>query len=328
MLPSVRILLLLLLTTLPLHARPYDAVVDRVVELVVERYVYEDVARCCTAELRESYAQGKLDAADDAAFAANVTRELRRACDDEHFELLVRSPEAPPPSDPRAWLEPLCRRNYDFAEVRTLEGNVGYLDLRSFPPPDVAGTTAAGAMQFLSGSDAVIVDLRRNGGGSGDMVLFLATYFFERQTALSNTIRRAQGTSTQDRTLPYVPGPRLANAELFILTSKTTFSAAEAFAFSLQQLKRATIVGEVTRGGANAGRYTDVPPNFRLFVSNAHAVSAATGATWDKTGIQPDLAAPAADALRVAHREAVRRLIAKAAGERKGELEAVLKSLD
>ena len=326
MLAAMRLLVLLLLV-LPLHAQPRDAVIDRVAELIVERYVYEDVARRCTAELRELHKAGKLDAADDAGFAENVTRELRRACDDQHFELVVRKTDAAPPSDPSSWLEPLRRRNYDFAEVRRLEGNVGYLDLRSFPPPDVAGTTAAGAMQFLSASDAVIVDLRENGGGTGDMVLFLATYFFERQTALSNTIRRAQGTSTQDRTLPYVPGPRLADAELFILTSAKTFSAAEAFAFSLQQLKRATIVGEVTRGGANAGRYTDVPPNFRLFVSNAHAVSAATGATWDKVGIQPDVAVPAAEALRAAHREAVKRLIAKAEGERKAELEKVLANL-
>lgn len=283
-------------------------VLQRVSDLIRERYVYEDVARRCTERLLQRAAAGELAGKDDAAFAAAVTAALRSDCDDEHFELVVRAADAPPPMDPSAWMEPLRRRNYDFVELRSLPGNVGYLDLRSFPPPDVAANVAAGAMNMLAGTDAIIIDLRRNGGGTGDMVLFLATYFFDQQTAFMNTARRAAGASTQDRTLPYVPGPRLAKQELFILTSATTFSAAEAFAFGLQQLKRATIVGEPTRGGANAGRYTDVPPNFRLFVSNAHATSPATGASWDKTGITPDVRVPAGDALTAAHREALRRL--------------------
>ncbi|HYH08212.1 MAG TPA: S41 family peptidase [Thermoanaerobaculia bacterium] len=313
-------LLLLLLTT-----SDRTAVLDRIGELVRERYVYEDVARRCTAQLQERNARGEFAALEDAPFAAAVTAALRADCDDKHFELVVSQPSAPAPADPSSWLEPLRRRNYDFAEVRHMPGNVGYVEIRSFPPPDVAATVAAGAMNMLAGTDAIIIDLRRNGGGTGDMVLFLATYFFERQTALGNTIRRAQGTSTQDRTLPYVPGPRLTKQELFILTGKETFSAAEAFAFLLQQVKRATIVGAVTKGGANAGRFTDVPPNFRVFISNAHATSAATGKTWDKVGITPDIAVPEAEALTAAHREALRRLRAKttdAAWQR--ELDALL----
>ena len=296
-----------------LLAAPSDrsAVIDRLAELIRERYVYEDVAKRCTAQLRERHARGELAQGDDAAFAAAVTSALRADCDDKHFELVVREAAAPPPADPSSWLEPLRRRNYDFPEVRHLPGNVGYVEIRSFPPPDVAATVAAGAMNMLAGTDAIIIDLRRNGGGTGDMVLFLATYFFERPTALSNTIRRAQGTSTQDRTLPFVPGPRLTRQELFLLTGSATFSAAEAFAFSLQQLQRGTIVGAVTKGGANAGRYTDVPPNFRIFISNAHATSAATGKTWDKVGITPDIAVPESDALAAAHREALKRLRAK-----------------
>lgn len=320
--------LLFLLLTASVHAADRGAVIDRAAELIRERYVYEDVATRCTAQLQQRHARGEFEKLDDKAFAEAVTAALRTDCDDEHFELVVRPPSAPPLSDPSAWMEPLRRRNYDFSEVRHLAGNVGYLEIRSFPPPDVAATVAAGAMNMLSGTDAIIIDLRHNGGGTGDMVAFVATYFFERQTALSNTIRRAQGTSTQDRTLPYVPGPRLTKQELFILTGKETFSAAEGFAFSLQQLKRATIVGAVTRGGANAGRFTDVSETFRVFISNAHATSAATGETWDKVGITPDLPAPEADALTIAHREALQRLRNKttdAAWQR--ELDALLAAM-
>jgi hypothetical protein len=317
--PTWPLLLLLLATP------DRTAVIERVGELVRERYVYEDVARRCTARLHARHTRGEFANLDDGAFAHAVTAALRADCDDKHFELVVREAAAPAPSDPSSWLEPLRRRNYDFSEVRHMPGNVGYVEIRSFPPPDVAATVAAGAMNMLAGTDAIIIDLRRNGGGTGDMVLFLATYFFERQTALSNTIRRAQGTSTQDRTLPYVPGPRLTKQELFILTGSTTFSAAEGFAFTLQQLKRATIVGTVTKGGANAGRFTDVAPNFRVFISNAHATSAATGKTWDKSGITPDIAVPEADALTAAHREALRRLREKATdGGWQKELDALL----
>lgn len=302
--------------------------IARAGELIRERYVYEDVAKRCTARLEGREKAGEFANMDDAAFATAVTNALRSDCEDKHFELVVRAPNAPPPSDPSSWMEPLRRRNYDFVEVRSLPGNVGYLDLRSFPPPDVAGTVAAGAMNFLSGTDAIIVDLRRNGGGTGDMVIFLATYFFDQQTALTNTVRRAQGTSTLDRTLPFVPGPRLTKQDVFILTSNTTFSAAEGFAFALQQTKRATVVGETTGGGANAGRYSDVPPNFRVFISNAHAVSAATGLSWDKVGVAPDIRASAGDALTVAHREALTRLRGKTKDEKwQRELDAIIETM-
>jgi hypothetical protein len=317
---------LLLLLSLPSFAADRKPVLRRIGEVLIERYVYKDVAERCAAHLQSEAARFEID--DPEKFALAITNELRTVCDDRHFELIVQRPPTSTnaaPQDPNWWVEPLRRRNHDFNEVRRLPGNVGYLELLSFPPPDVAGTTAAGAMNFLSSSDAVIIDLRRNSGGTGDMVIFLATYFFDRVTPLTNTERRAQGTITQDRTLPFVPGPRLTTQDVFVLTSRATFSAAEGLAFALQQVRRATIVGETTKGGANAGRYVDVSPEFRLFVSNAHATSVATGKSWDKVGVQPDIAIDAADALQRAHAEALRALIAKAKdADRKRELEWLL----
>jgi hypothetical protein len=324
MLRSVAALLLLL--SLPSFAADRKPVLRRIGEVLIERYVYKDVAERCAAHLESEAARFEID--DPEKFALAITNELRTVCDDRHFELIVQRPQTSTnaaPQDPNWWVEPLRRRNHDFNDVRRLPGNVGYLELLSFPPPDVAGTTAAGAMNFLSSSDAVIIDLRRNSGGTGDMVIFLATYFFDRVTPLTNTERRAQGTITQDRTLPFVPGPRLTIQDVFILTSRATFSAAEGLAFALQQVKRATIVGETTKGGANAGRYVDVSPEFRLFVSNAHATSVATGKSWDKVGVRPDIVVDAADALERAHAEALRALIAKTKdADRKRELEWLL----
>jgi C-terminal processing protease CtpA/Prc len=284
--------------------------VERIAALVEESYVFEEAAHRMAAQLRARQASGAYDALNDPeALAAALTADLRRIGEDEHLEVVVRRPAQAPAQAPAQpdWLEPLRRRNFDFARAEILEGNIGYLDLRSFPPPEVAGDTAAAAMQFLANADAIIIDLRRNSGGTGDMVHFLATYFFEQRTLISRTFRRAENRTTDDRTLPYVPGRRMVKTPLFILTSRETFSAAEGFAFSLQQLGRATIVGERTRGGANAGRYRRATETFSVFIPMAHAMAAESEKSWDRVGVQPDVPTPAADALDAALQKARQR---------------------
>ena len=309
----------------PLSSEQKKAALEKVIEELSAGYVHKEAADTIEKYLREQMARDAYKSVNDEdSLAKMLTAELRRIGNDEHLELVVHRPEPPanPPRDPNAWIDDLRLRNFDFNRLATLSGNVRYLELNSFPPPEVAGETAAASMRFLAGADAVIIDLRRNGGGTGDMAAFLATYFFEQRTALVRTFRRVENSTTEDRTLAHVPGPKIPTADLFILTSASTFSAAEAFAFSLQQLKRATIVGEKTRGGANAGRYRPATDRFRVFVPNAHATSAATGKTWDKVGIEPEIKVEAGAALNVAHREALSRLAQKgSAPSRKKELE-------
>ncbi len=291
-----------------------NAVIERIIDELSSVYVYKEAAEKIAVHLRQQFETGNYDViAEDEAFAKRLTTELRGVGDDQHLEVVVRRPDPPsaPLADPNALTDELRFRNFDFARLASLPGNVRYLELNSFPPPEMAGETAVAAMRFLAGGDAIIIDLRRNSGGTGDMVAFLSTYFFEQRTTLTRTFRRVENQTTEDRTLPFVPGPRILKADLFVLTSKATFSAAEAFAFALQQLERATIVGEVTRGGANAGRYRAATDRFRVFVPNAHATSAATGKTWDKVGIEPDVKVPASSALDVAQREALSRLVQK-----------------
>jgi hypothetical protein len=309
----------------PLSSEQKKAVLEKVVEELSAGYVHKEAADKIAQYLREQIAQDAYKAIkDEESFAKMLTADLRRIGNDEHLELVVHRPEPPadPPRDPNAWIDDLRLRNFDFNRLATLSGNVRYLELNSFPPPEVAGETAAASMRFLAGADAVIIDLRRNSGGTGEMAAFLATYFFEQRTSLVRTFRRVENSTTEDRTLAHVPGSKIPTADLLILTSGSTFSAAEAFAFSLQQLKRATIVGEKTRGGANAGRYRPATDRFRVFVPIAHATSAATGKTWDKVGIEPDIKIEASGALNAAHREALSRLAQKAsAPTRKKELE-------
>ena len=304
----------------PLTPQQRKEVVEDVAAKFAERYVFEDRAKRIAAHLRQRARQGAFDAAGDTdALAARLSAEIRAVDPDRHIEVVAPAAASPqptaaaPPADRFGWLERLRRRNYDFAKVERMPGAVGYLDLRSFPPPEVAGETARAAMRLLDHSDAIIVDLRKNGGGTGDMVQMLASYFFIERTALGKTFRRADDSQvTMLYTLTELEGERMPAADLFILVGPETFSAAESFAFGLQQRGRATIVGAATKGGANAGRYVTIVHGFRAFIPVAHASEPYGEKSWDGTGITPDIVTPEADALDRAYKEALTRLIARA----------------
>lgn len=309
----------------------WAAVVLRIAELINESYVDPQAAARCAEAMRARLEAGAFAGAKtNAEFAAAATNELRARCGDKHLEVVVRPPQPAaqaqaPASD---WRVDLRRRNNDFAKVERLPGNVGLLQLDSFPPPEVAGDTAAAAMAFLANADAVIVDLRLNSGGTGDMVNFLVSYFFEERTLLSHTYRRPTNRTTENYTLSYVPGKRMPKTPLYILTSKATFSAAEAFAAPLQAVKRATIIGAVTKGGANPGRYRRVDDTFDVFIPIGNTRIAADDSTWDGKGITPDIPTSEEEALAVAHRTALQRLASEMTdAERKRELEWILASL-
>lgn len=281
-------------------------------------YVFPDRGAAIAAHVRAEAARGAFDRiAEPQAFAAALTAAIHSVQPDRHIEILPPAPAAGPTPRTRAeqlsWIERLRRRNFDFVRVERLPGNVGYLRLDSFPPPEIAAPTAAAAMAFLRNSDALIIDLRENGGGTGDMVRFLASYFFVEPTRLSRTFRRDRNPQTSfDMTLSTVPGERMPIIDLFVLTSSRTVSAAEAFAFALQQQRRAVVVGETTAGAANGGGYLDIGHGFRAFVPDVHVSSPVDETSWEGVGVQPDIGAPATQALVRAHREALQRLLAAA----------------
>lgn len=305
----------------------FAAALLRIAELINESYVDPEAAARCAEAMRARLEAGAFAGAKtNAEFAAAATTELRAHCGDRHFEVVVR--QAAPQEPARDWKEDLRRRNHDFARVERLAGNVGLLQLDSFPPPEVAGETAAAAMAFLANADAIIIDLRLNSGGTGDMVNFLVSYFFDERTLLTTTYRRPTNRTTENWTLPYVPGRRMPKTPLYILTSAATFSAAEGFAAPLQAVKRATIVGAVTKGGANPGRYRRVDDTFDVFIPIGNTRIATDNSTWEGKGITPDIATSEDEALIVAHRTAVQRLASETQnGERKRELEWILAAL-
>lgn len=312
----------------PLSQAQRREVVEAAASAYADYYVFADKGRLIAAHMRRELSRGAFSRIEQPTpFAAALTAAIQAVNPDRHIEIV---PPAPAPSAPAAapqsraerlaWVERLRRRNYDFVRVERLPGNVGYLRLDSFPPPELAAPTAAAAMAFLKNSGALIVDLRENGGGTGDMVRFLASYFFVEPTRLSRSFRR-DGTpqTTYDMTLSTVPGERMPIIDIFVLTGPRTISAAEAFAFALQQRGRAVIVGETSAGAGNAGEYLDIGHGFRAFVPDVHVSSPVNETSWEGVGVRPDLPVTAAQALAAAHREALQRLLAAASDDRTRE---------
>lgn len=328
---SFRLALFLLLTaTLAPAAEPPDRlleaadrreILNKLAERIVALYVFPEKGETIARSLRERLERGEYDKITSSReLAEAVSHDLQELSADKHMQLSYNHEPPPPPEDPEARKARKARREALLAELRTnnhffekverLSGNVGYLDLRYFIDASLGGDTAVAAMNFLADTDALIIDLRENHGGEPSMVAFLASYLFgTRPVQLSGLEFREGGRSEQSWTLPYVPGRRYGDKKpVYILTSGETFSAAEAFAYDLQNLGRAVLIGETTQGGAHFVEQIPLDEHFLAWIPLGRAVSPVTGTNWEGTGVKPDIAVPAAEAKTRAHEEALRRL--------------------
>ncbi|MEO1242474.1 MAG: S41 family peptidase [Pseudomonadota bacterium] len=189
--------------------------------------------------------------------------------------------------------------NYGVERVERLEGHIGLIDLRVFAPIDMGADTVTAAMNVVAHMDGLIIDLRNNGGGIGDMANLVASYLFDAEPRpLTGIYDRPSDTLTQQYTQSYVPGDRFGKDKpVYVLISPKTFSAAEALAYDLQALGRATIVGEASGGGAHPFEYIRIHPHFILWSVTAKSVNPITGGNWQGVGVQPEVVVPADDAL-------------------------------
>ena len=312
-------------------------IIDWIGEKLGEIYVFPDVAAKCGAALREKLAAGEYDAeADISAFARRLTFDLRQVARDKHMSVEY-APESSLRGEPKDEAEKKRRLeillydwrldNFLFKKVEHLEGNIGYLRFDQFVDAKYAGDTAVAAMNFLGNCDALVIDLRYNGGGRGTMVKLLLGYLFEDETNICDHEDRMEGKTFQSWTPAYVSGPRLDKADVFVLTSRRTFSAAEEFAYDLQSLKRATIVGETTRGGGHTvSRQRNEELKIEFDVPNTRAVNPVTKTNWEGKGITPDVPCPAEQAFDKAYALALAKLHEKAptSGNKKAWLKGLL----
>jgi retinol-binding protein 3 len=308
----------------PIDAAYRARILDGVAEKFGEGYFNEERASFVGAQLRSPAVRATYDTATTAAsLSAMLTADLQRWSADRHPRLVFSVQPRPMPRAGKqspalqdAEDESARSRNFGFHALERLTGNIGYLEIGRFDEigrfeaPALAGPTLAAAMQFLQNTDALIIDLRGNGGGRADMVALMTSYFLEEQTRLLTLERRNRDESDQVWSASYVPGPRYLGKPVYVLTSKRTFSAAEGLTYDLKHFASATIVGEKTRGGANPGMFQQIDEHFAVFVPSARVVHAATGTNWDADGITPDVAVDVAEAKHTAHRLALERLIA------------------
>lgn len=279
-----------------------------------EYYVFPDVARRMADSLHARLARGAYDdVSNGLAFAERIGGELRDVGHDKHLRMnfsarplpvqQAGAPAAPSPDQRSRMQKQMDDMNCAFERVERLEGNIGYLKFNGFADPEFCAQTAAAAMTFIAGTRALIIDLRENGGGSPDMVALLASYLFDDSTHVNDLWTRKTDETKQFWTQPHAPGKHFGSGKpIYVLTSSRTFSGAEEFSYDLQAQKRATIVGEVTGGGAHpvAGRRVD--EHFIIGVPGARAINPITHTNWEGVGIAPDVKVPAAAALDTARK--------------------------
>jgi hypothetical protein len=294
-------------------------VIDGAVAKLNEFYVFPETAKKMAEAVQTRLKSGAYDAiigADD--FATTLTDDLRAVSNDKHLgvnfsprALPKMDPGANPAPDPAAvarWKAQLQRNNCAFEKVERLPQNIGYLKFNGFMDPEICGPTVAASMNFLAHVDALIIDLRDNGGGDPKMVAYISSHLFAEPTHLNDLYNRKEDKTTEYWTLRDVPGARLADKPVFALTSKRTFSGAEEFAYNLKNLKRATIIGETTGGGAHPVSGHRIDDHFMIGVPFARAINPISKTNWEGTGVDPDVKAPASEALDVAKKMAAEQI--------------------
>ena len=315
-------------------AQERSAVIEGIIERLKETYVNLETAHAVERALRARQAdQAYEKISSGKELAGMLNADLREITRDRHlsvtfFPLGARelSPDNASEADQKAHREFLEKINFGFEKAERMRGNIGYLELHGFAPAELGAATATAAMSFIAHSDALIIDLRKNRGGEPGMIAYVLSYLFDKPTHLNDMYQR-QGDKTQQWwTLPHVPGQRFGEDKpVFVLTSRDTFSGGEEFAYDLQALKRALIIGETTKGGAHDSKPVKLTEHFMIELPFARAINPITGKNWEGTGVVPDVATPANEALDVAYRRAIQRVAATTTNPRqKAQLEELL----
>jgi len=304
-----------------IDAQMQAEVIDSVSQALNEIYVFPEVVKEMEKYLRKQHGDGKYkDLTSLDQFCQKLTQDLQEISKDKHLWVRFASDEmiakfegdTLTDEEKKRDLEERRRDNFCFKDIKLLEGNIGYLDLRCFSEATDAGFTAIATMNFLAYADAIIFDLRQNGGGSPSMIQLISSYLFKEPTHLNSFYIRKSDSIQQFWTQAYVEGPRLTDVDVYVLTSSYTFSGAEEFTYNLKNLKRGTIIGETTGGGAH-------PVDFKIFhylnvgmsLPFGRAINPITGTNWEGTGITPNIEVPQEKALDVAHLKALEKLLEK-----------------
>lgn len=304
-----------------LTAEQRAAAVAEIVKTVNDRYVFPERTPAIVARLNDSLAAGRYDTDQPGAFAERVTADLRASSTDRHmylnydpdeFAAAAGGEDGNDAALDAVWDRRALRGAHGLAKTELLAGNIRYLRISGFQwVNDQTGLAYDGAMRFLQGGDAVIIDIRSNGGGSHAAVRYLLSHFMDGDQ-LDITFLQAGEEPIQSRTLEYLPAGRMKGKPLYVLTDRYVGSAAEAFAYDVQQFHLGVLVGQTTGGAANNNEFSPVPPGFMLSVSSGRPVHPVSGTNWEGVGVAPDVAVDPDLALATAESLALEDLLKRA----------------
>jgi hypothetical protein len=308
----------------PLSAADRAEIVQTLVAKINANYIKPDVAERVGRAIASKHAKGGYASVTSApAFSEALAKDLREFSGDKHFGSTIAEgfSEISSTSDlySRAKTEErrdrIARRGYDIQKIERLPGNVGYIELRAFAAPEFVAQAYTSAMQLMAGTDALILDLRRNGGGSPVTVALLMSHFFPLgdERHLMDMYNRPDNTTQQYWTVPTV-APRY-DKPVYVLTSARTFSAGEDFAYGMQVQKRGTVVGETTGGGSNPVSWYSVGNDIAVAIPSSRMINFLTKTNWENVGVKPDIVVPAAQALQAAQVAILRNLALSAKDE-------------
>jgi hypothetical protein len=291
-------------------------IVNTLADKIRDVYVFPEVGERAEKTLRKKLKDGGYDSLKYAVGLALVlTHDLQMIGHDLHLRVDYGVPLYPSPDDVQTAeeeaiaLKRLKSSNFGVGNAEKLPGNIGYLAMHAFTHPKYAGKPIAAAMTRLADSAALIIDLRQNGGGEPETVALLSSYLFDKRTHLCDDYGRDGRLAEQFWTKENVSGQKFGQGKpVYVLMSHRTFSAAEEFSYNLKSLKRATLVGEVTGGGANGGDFRRLNDNFYVFIPDKRAVNPITNTNWEGTGVEPDVPASAQTALLIAQKLAIQAL--------------------
>jgi tetratricopeptide (TPR) repeat protein len=280
------------------------SILEKVDSLIRDKYVIAEKAGTYADEFRKTYASGVYDSLVDARrFGDRVTAELQTITHDKHNTFRpVESSDVGEKAEgnlhhPVRYYRIRMKEHTGFTKLEWMDGKIGYLELTRFNLLSEAKEMLGVAIKFFAGANAIILDLRENGGGSGD---YLSSYFLPHPTQLTGTYYREGNNLQESWTSRNTEGERMLDIPLFVLTSKKTFSAAESFAYDMKVRKRATLVGDTTKGGAHDVGYFKIDDQFEMYLSIGRSINPVTNTNWEGIGVIPDVNVPANAALDMA----------------------------
>jgi retinol-binding protein 3 len=296
-------------------------VIEGVLKKLNDTYIFPDVAKKMESDVRHRIQNKEYDAlASSKEFSRKLTEDLQSVSHDKHLRIrysFEKIPVRPDDSEPTAEEKDkydrfMKRTNYGFEKVERMEGNIGYIDFRGFTDPIGGAETVAAAMNFINSTDALIFDLRQNGGGDPAMVALICSYLFGEKPVHLNDLYYREGNKTEEYwTKTSVLGKKYGDKDVYVLTSNRTFSGAEEFTNNLKVLRRATVIGETTGGGANPGSVVRISDHFGVFIPVGRAVNPTTKTNWEGTGVEPDVKVPKEIALKTAYLMALNKSMEK-----------------